>query len=289
MIDWPDPLVMDLARRRAIIFLGAGVSKNSESVVESGRRPPSWEEFLTSAIALCPRPKRHIQSLVKQQKYLVACGVLKEKLDEKWNELVHSEFVEPKFQTAEIHRDIFKLDSRLILTQNVDKIYDAYAASESSGTIYIKDYSKADIGLVVRGDRRSVLKAHGSVDTPGEMIFTAEEYAKARYQHSRFFLLLDALSVTHTFLFIGCGLSDPDVHLMLERNFHFFPGSRPHYMVTPNNSAHADVQACHKRNMNLRFLTYRPTNHHEQLGAGLKNLVTLVDEARDKLAQTRDW
>ena len=289
MIDWPDSLVMDVARRRAIIFLGAGVSKNSVSEVDSTKRPPSWEEFLKIAIEVCPKPKRHIQSLVKQQQYLVACGVLKNKLDEKWSELIHSEFVEPKFQTAEIHRDIFKLDSRLILTQNMDKIYDTYAAIESGGTIYIKDYSKADIGLVVRGDRRSVLKAHGSVDTPSEMIFTAEEYATAKYQHGRFFLLLDALSVTHTFLFIGCGLNDPDVQLMLERNFHFFPGSRPHYMVMPNNSVHNDVQACHKRNMNIRFLTYHPRNYHAELGTGVKNLVTLVDEARETLSQTRDW
>ena len=289
MITWPEPLVMDLARRRAILFLGSGVSKNSVSSVDPAKRPPTWDEFLRMALGRCTAPKRHIQTLISQQKFLLACEILKEKLDERWIEFVHEIFVFPRFQHAVIHESIFKLDSRLVLTQNVDKIYDAYANTESNGTVYVKDYSKADVGLVVRGDRRSVLKAHGSVDTPSEMIFTGEEYAAARYQYSRFFLLLDALSVTHTFLFLGCGLTDPDVHLMLERNSHHFPGSRPHYMVTPSNSVHGDVQACYKRNMNLRFLTYRPRDFHFELNESLKDLAVSVDLARNELSSTRDW
>ncbi|GAB5515226.1 SIR2 family NAD-dependent protein deacylase [Rhodopirellula baltica] len=289
MIDWPDSLVMDLARRRAILFLGSGVSKNSVSAVDGTKRPPTWDEFLRLGLDRCSTPKRHIQTLISQQKFLLACEILKEKLDESWNEIVHETFVDPKFQPAEVHESIFKLDSRVVLTQNVDKIYDAYATTESSGTVYVKDYSKTDVGLVVRGDRRSVLKAHGSVDTPGEMIFTGEEYAAARYQFSRFFLLLDALSVTHTFLFLGCGLTDPDVHLMLERNSHHFPGSRPHYMVTPSKSVHDDVQTCYKRNMNLRFLTYKAKDNHVELKESLKELAVLVDNAREELSKTRDW
>jgi hypothetical protein len=159
--------------------------------------------------------------------------VIKDKLQDSWRALVHDQFVEPRFTASEIHKNIFKLDARLVLTQNVDKIYDSFASAESSGTVYVKDYSQADIGLVVRGDRRCIFKAHGTVDTPDGMVFTRAEYTKARFEYSRFYSLLDALAITHTFLFIGCGLSDPDVRIMLERHAASFPAARPHYMVSP--------------------------------------------------------
>ncbi|MGA7194860.1 MAG: SIR2 family protein [Anaerolineales bacterium] len=163
------------------------------------------------------------------------------------------------------------------------------ATSESSGTVYVKEYSNANVAMVVRGDKRCVLKAHGSVDTPGEMIFTREEYVSARFKYSSFYSLLDALAVTHTLLFIGCGVSDPDVQMMLERHAYSFPGSRPHYMVAPKSSFHHDVEMSLKRNMNLRFLFYKPHDHHAELRQSVHELVSLVETERESLASTRDW
>jgi hypothetical protein len=270
-------------------FLDPVYQKNSTSAIDATRRPPTWEEFLKVALDRCDNPKRHILSLLISHDYLTACEILKQRLDDKWNALIHEQFVEPRFNASDIHRDIFKLDSRIVLTQNVDKIYDAFALNESSGTVYVKEYSNADVALVVRGDRRCVLKAHGTVDTPGEMIFTREEYVRARFAHSSFYSVLDALTVTHTLLFIGCGISDPDVKLMLERHAYSFPGSRPHYMVAAKHSVHTDVEQSLKRNMNLRFLPYKPHDHHAELRESVHELTRLVEAQRELLAATRDW
>ena len=87
----------------------------------------------------------------------------------------------------------------------------------------------------------------------------------------------------------GRGVSDPDVQLMLERHAYTFPGSRPHYMIAPKRTFHADVEQSFKRNMNLRFLFYKPQNHHIELRESLHELVSLVDAQRELLADTRDW
>ena len=134
-----------------------------------------------------------------------------------------------------------------------------------------------------------MLKAHGTVDTPNEMIFTREEYSKARFEYSAFYDVLDALTVTHTLLFIGCGLSDPDVQIMLERHAYKFPGSRPHYMVAPARSLHSDVEQSLKRNLNIRFLFYKPQDHHKDLRDSLHELAGLVETQRGEFAATRDW
>ena len=47
MIEWPDNLIEDIARRKCVLVLGSGVSKNSTN--SKGIRPKDWNEFLTSA------------------------------------------------------------------------------------------------------------------------------------------------------------------------------------------------------------------------------------------------
>jgi len=237
----------------------------------------------------CTGTKHHVKRLLKEQDYLTACEIIKHDIGETWYRRVHSQFVEPRFQPAEIHADIFKLDARIVLTQNVDKIYDTFALSESDNTVYIKQYSDEDVARVVRGDRRCVLKAHGNVDNVAEMVFTRQEYSNARYSFPRFYAMLDALVLTHTFFFVGCGLADPDVRLMLERHAQVFPTSRPHFMVMSKKAVHSDVRDCFQRNLNLHFLTYSADNYHKELGDSIKELVLQVEEQRSAFAATRDW
>jgi hypothetical protein len=252
-------------------------------------RPPDWAEFLEGAVGAYTGAKQHVKKLLKQQDHLTACEIIKQKLGDNWHGYVHAQFVAPRFQPADIHRDIFKLDARVVLTQNVDKVYDTFALAESQNTIYVREYFHDNVGRFVRGDHRCVLKAHGSVDSVDQMVFTREEYAKARYAFPRFYALLDAFVLTHTFLFVGCGLADPDVRLMLERHAHVFPVSRPHVMIMPAKAAHADVRECFERNMNLQFLTYSGADHHKELRESISELVSRVDEERNNLATSRDW
>lgn len=48
MIDWPERLVEDIARRRCVLFLGSGVSANS--VNKEGERPKTWTEVLKNGV-----------------------------------------------------------------------------------------------------------------------------------------------------------------------------------------------------------------------------------------------
>lgn len=288
MITWPNEVIEDIARRRCVLFLGAGVSKNSLSH-DGGSRPPDWSEFLSNGLLRCSGSKNHVKRLLKEQDYLTACEIIKDRMGEGWHRYANECFVAPRFQPADIHRDIFRLDCRVVLTQNVDKVYDTFALSESHNTVYVKQYYDEDVARVVRGDLRCVLKAHGTVDTVNKMVFTRKEYSDARYEHPRFFALLDALVLTHTFVFLGCGLSDPDVRMMLERHAQVFPDGRPHIMVMSAKAVHADVRGCFGRNLNLQFLTYRPDDNHKELRDSVKELVSLADEARRGLAATLDW
>lgn len=49
MIDWPEALVEAIARRRCVLFLGSGISANSQN--SSGKRPATWEKFLRDILS----------------------------------------------------------------------------------------------------------------------------------------------------------------------------------------------------------------------------------------------
>ena len=290
MIDWPSTLIRDIARKRAVLFLGAGVSRNSVGEIR-GKRPPSWIEFLNSALKQCPGSKSHIEKLIREKNLLVACEIIKNKLGRNdWNEILRDEFVRPKYKPSNLHEYIFKLDLRLVLTQNFDKIYDTYAQSKSGGTVQIKHYYDDDVSRVLREDGLAVVKVHGTIDKPAEMIFTRKEYSQARYKYASFYSILDALTLTHTFLFLGCGLADPDIQLFLERYSSTYKSDSPHYIVLPKNETiHKDYIDAIETDLNLKLLTFDPRNNHKELIKSIQKLVELVDAKKQELAESQNW
>lgn len=76
MIAWGDELVSAIARRRSVIMIGSGVSRNSTNA--DGKRPATWVDFLKSAAAKIDSPV--IAELIDQRDYLTACELIKKKV-----------------------------------------------------------------------------------------------------------------------------------------------------------------------------------------------------------------
>jgi hypothetical protein len=287
MINWHKDIIEDIARRKSVIFIGAGVSKNASN--GTGSRPKDWKEFLTYASTKTAK-KRLIDSLIKNADFLTACEIIRQDLGrDDFNSLVRSEFQIPQFQPADIHKYIFNLDSRIIATPNFDKIYDVYAEHASNGNVNIKAYYDDDIADVIRRTEPVILKVHGTITTPDKLIFSRKDYSKARTDSRSFYQVLDALSITHTFVFIGCGPHDPDVRLLLEDYNYRFRFNKKHFIVSPRNATKQDVLSIMEDTMSLKTLLYDPKNNHIELTDSLKKLVELVDARRQELAETMKW
>lgn len=289
MINWPEDLISDIARRKCVIFLGAGVSLNSTD--PTGRRPKSWHQLLATGAEKTPSAQRRvINKLLRSGDYLTACEILQRSLGpQDYEALLEEEFLQPQFQAAEIHRNIFKLDSKIVATPNIDKIYETEANHLANASIRIKSYYDNDVAQAIRRNTRVVLKVHGTIDTPSRMIFTRREYAKARSDYSAFFSILDALVLTNTFLFIGCGVNDPDIRLILENYTFRHNNVNQHYITFPkreiSDTEIESIQLC----TSLKFLTYNSKNHHEELHLSIKSLIDSVESCREKIAQSMTW
>ena len=289
MISWPDDLVADVARRRAVLVLGAGVSMNA--LGEDGKSPKSWTQLLEEgANKLSAKPQKVVQRLMRQRDYLTACEIIKADLGkEDYESFLTQEFLEPKFAPAPIHDVLFKLDCRVVATPNIDKIYESHANHLAKGSIKIKHYYDDDVADAVRRTNRVVLKIHGTIDTPAKMIFTRREYASARSEYAEFYSILDALVITHTFFFLGCGVNDPDIRLILENYAFRYRHSRRHFMTLSKESlSHQELRAL-EDSLNLKFLPYSAKNAHKELMDSIENLLQLVETKRNLIAASLDW
>lgn len=287
MIRWPKDVVSDISRRRCVIFLGSGISMNSVSA--DGRRPKTWLKFLESALENI-QPKAHIKKLLKESDYLTACEVIKRELGkEEFTRVVKEEFLTPGYKPAEIHERIFSLDSRIVATPNFDKIYETYANSKAHGSIVVKQHYDTDVISSIRGSGRLILKVHGTIDTPDNLIFTRAEYAQARTKYSSFYDVLEALALTHTFVFLGCGVNDPDIKLLLEDTLFKHNCSRSHLMLLPNSALHTSVISVIQDTMNLNIIQYSPKDNHKELLDSIADLVQQVENEREQLKLNMNW
>lgn len=293
MISWPSVLVEDLSRRRCVIFLGAGVSKNSRN--DAGRAPRNWHEFLSGAAERLGNvsDKKLSKRLLRERDYLTACEVIKDSMgDEEFISHVESEYLTPGYKSAEIHELIFKLDARIVLTPNFDKIYETYAGNVSEGTVKVKHYYADDVASVIRGRKtdRIIIKMHGTIDEPNKLIFSRKDYVSARSHNRDFYSLLDSLIMTHTFLFVGCGLDDPDIKLLLEDYAHKFRFSRSHYFIARKRAVDSQVARIVEATMKLKILEYSGSGiDHSKLVDSLRDLVVQTEAGRIDLAENQDW
>lgn len=276
MITWPQFLLDDFDAKRVVLFVGSGVSRNSVGA-DGVTRPKTWADFLQAAATarnILPR----VQPYLNSHDYLTALDILRMGMQQQeYAALVRNEYQRPGYSHAPIHEAIYRLDCKIVLTPNFDKIYETYAAQVSRGTIVAKDYHFPQLAEYIRGDTYVVIKVHGSVDDHRNMIFGRKDYARARVENSLFYDILRALILTHTFVFIGCGIDDPDIRLVLEDINFGAGGSRCHYFVTAAGAISSDMKSVLRDTMNLDVLEYEnAAGDHLNLTRSLEELVATL-------------
>ena len=227
----------------------------------------------------------------KENDLLTACELIISQINEhRFHEHAKNLFSRPGFSPVDIHKAIYRLDSRILITPNVDRIYEQYAFAESQGTVTLKSYYDEDVASFLRTKDIIILKVHGSIDSPSRMIFSRKQYTDARYKHMNFYKILDALALTHTFLFLGCGLSDPDIRLTLENYTFWYPGCRPHYFVAAKGSINPDIEKSLNNNCNISMLYYSNKDKlHSNLTKSLNVLAEKAKDGRRLIAEYEAW
>src|SRR5690606_30948055 len=174
-------LVRDIAARRCVLFLGAGVSKNAAN--EKNEHPKDWKEFLYHLAGRVRREveRKEVVACIEEGDLLTACELARKYLkpDGFKSELL-KEYAEKGYRPSPIHDHLCLIDARFVLTTNIDKLYENRANQMQYNTVLVKHYYDDDVADVFRRDQRVVIKAHGTIDRVEKAIFTRSQYAIAR-------------------------------------------------------------------------------------------------------------
>lgn len=278
---WPKALVAELAARRCILFLGAGASVACVGA-DGVTRPPLWRAFLEVLKEACPRGTNFsaADSLLAKEKFLDLAEVLLAKIPPPdFSRVVREQFVQPRFTSSPIHLSVLNLDPKIVVTTNYDDIYDTFCRTGQARDGYnVCKYYEDHLVNDLRSPVRLIVKAHGCVSDPSRIVLTRSQYFRERQKHTAFYSVLNALFLTHTVLFVGYGLSDPDIQLVLENATIAARSSHPHYALV-EDTIQPDVEAAARAAYNIQFIKY-PTGRHDEAEGLMQQLADEVIQFR---------
>lgn len=279
-IQWPPSLIEDIARGRCIFFLGAGVSASAETPAPERRKPKTWGEFLSSInnrFINDVSEKNFINNIIDQKQFLLALQCIYDLVDKgTYHHIIEEEFSNPDYQPSKVHELIYDIDPKIVITTNFDFIYEKTIPRQAfTKVIYnnCNNYSDA-----IRSNKRVLVYAHGNVDSIGDIVFTKEQYFNAKRAYPEFFSITQGLFMTNTVLFLGCGLNDPDINLLLENVYIRTSSTKPHYNITLEG-VHNSVKRDWKCSYNIETLEYGPT--YDDLIGELQELKNVVESYKN--------
>jgi hypothetical protein len=260
--------------------MGAGASAGSISQ-DGNHYPPTWKELLLDMVELVEVYHRdYAIKLIDKEQYLDAAQVIFDKSNSAdRTRFLRETFDAPKYQASAIHKLIYNLDPKIVITTNYDQIYEDYCRQgQGVQGFNVSRYYEGHVLNDIRSDIRCILKAHGCMSDPTRIVMTRSSYFEARRNHLSFYAVLDALFLTNTLLFIGAGLSDPDIQLILENANLSTPSDNHHYALVPDGR-HRSIVSAIKNTSNIVLLEYED-GHHEKAEEALEVLRERVESHR---------
>lgn len=133
---------------------------------------------------------------------------VKTKLNRDYHGALRTIFGPKNASPGAAHRAVLALDPRVVLTTNYDRLIEKTNEAPPSREVYTWKDSKDALLRINSGDK-VLLKVHGSVHQTETVILTGSEYADLR-RNITYQKVIEHLLNTHTLLFLGYGMSDPD-------------------------------------------------------------------------------
>lgn len=198
-------------RERLVIFIGAGVSVNS------GYR--LWD----SLIGLFNEELRYSSkaSQFSTDEMLKIPQYYYNENTERYLEIIKREYGKLPNQTNAIVDELLQLNPAHIITTNFDLLIEKSLEENHvyGNTVHgsLEKYSiiRNDDDFVNAGKNHYLIKMHGDVKSLDSLVLKEEDYLQYSSSHTLIETFIKSLFVNYTFLFIGYGLGDYNIKLIM--------------------------------------------------------------------------
>ena len=253
--------------------------------MKDGSRIKTWASFLEDCASAIDHRKAEVaRKLIEAQRYLEACEIIRQTMEpHEWNDKCEREFLKTA-EPSNLHHALVKLDQRIVLTTNFDKLYEDAWSKVNSGKYYpsIKYMLDDTIFDALRTSRQYIIKIHGTIDDPQSLVFSYDDYAKKAFGNTNYRHFILNLLMNYTFVFVGFSMSDPAVRGVIQDYAVRFPKSRPHYIFSSDEISEEE-RALEKKYSRLIAIEYSSDNGHAELVDLLDELGGLIRSKRREI------
>lgn len=196
---FPKPFLQDLVEGRCLPFIGAGFSLNA--VVPTGKKMLDWEGLGRRAADALP-----------EYQYTTALEALSAYAHEysrvKLVEFLSEALLATSIQPGKTHEEFCRLPFERVVTTNFDFLLEQAYAQITKYCIPQVSEDQLSIGSNKAGVQ--LLKLHGDLHHPNRLIVTEEDYDNFLARLPLLATHLSSLLISHTAIFVGYSLDDPD-------------------------------------------------------------------------------
>lgn len=274
---WPDGLVREIADRRVVIFIGSGLSKSAVPTL------PTWSSLLQTLAQRLKKKKDRdlIKKLITKGELLDAAQIIRDGVDaaDLSGDIRNIFQIRPTPYVA-LYESLLHLDPKTIVTTNYDEFIERNFEHFSGGSEAHSIVKHDGLHLIndLRSPIRSIVKIHGCVSNPHDIVLDRASYFEAKKNNPAIFATVSALMTVNTVLFLGYSVSDPDIRIILENIHMVSKSSNSHYALV-SKFDHSSIRDASTGTYNIKYLEYAAGQHH-LVPSLIAELATAVEELR---------
>lgn len=180
---------------KLIIFVGAGISKNSNL--------PDWEQLIKVFVNKLNYPISEEQNLSSDEYLKIPQYYYNIYGSEEYKKVIKEE-LDVERQPNDIHKLIFKLNPKHIITTNYDRLLEDTVVEQRM----LFDVITKDKDLLDSKKSKYIIKMHGDIKELDNIVLKENDYLNYSQNHILIETYIKSLLVDNTFLFIGYSLND---------------------------------------------------------------------------------
>lgn len=234
----------DIENGKVVPFIGAGISQSAKLKGKDNTPFRSWKTLLIdlSSVIIDRNKKSIVDSLLlfkeDEINYLEIADKIKEYSNQndyniKLNELISINYDEIDANTYILARNIWNLNSNLIITTNYDSVLEKACDSKNVQPLYLDNNFKLSQAVSGELTKPTVWNIHGHESNLDSIILTSESYKKLydNLKDNSQLHTLKTLVTTKSLLFIGFGYED-NISKVIKNILDLYGGyGKNHYMI----------------------------------------------------------
>ena len=287
-----ESLKKDIENCKVIPFVGAGVSQSVRMKGKETSPFKSWKDLLRdlSTLVIEEKNKNHINSYFDLDDKDIDFLELADKIEKFSNQIDYSKKLEKVITTDydnidensyTLARNIWKLNSKLIITTNYDSVLEKACESDNVQALYLDNNFKLSQVVSDELTKPTVWNIHGYESNIDSIILTSESYKKL-YDNIKVnsqLHTLKTLVTTKSLLFIGFGYEDNMANVIKDILDLYTGHGRNHYLIIKEDKLISNLGE------NIKIITYKK---HSDLPKLIEELIPYNSVEISEKKQLRD-